>query len=101
MTDPVVLVLLCLAVAGMTRALVIEKPFAWWRTWVKSWSGEDGLATYLVHCVFCTGFWVGAVNTGILWFLHQLPHYNPAQSTWLAFLTVWAIFAVAPHIADR
>ena len=94
MTDPVVLVILCLAVAGMTRALVIEKPFEWWRSWVKSWSGEDGLATYLVHCVFCTGFWVGVAMTG-------LTYLNAGHSAWTFFLTVWAIFAVAPHIADR
>lgn len=93
MLSPVVLVILCLAVAGMTRALVIEKPFAWWRNRVKSWSGEDGLATYLVNCPFCTGFWVGvAFTTGT----YLLPY-----TWWYAFLTVWAIFAVAPHIADR
>lgn len=92
--NPVVLVLLCLATAGMTRALVVERPFAWWRNWVKGWSGQDGLTTYLVHCVFCTGFWVG---TG----LTILTYLMPTTPIWLAFLTVWAIFAVAPHIADR
>lgn len=89
-----VLALLCLAVAGMTRALVVEKPFAWWRRWVQSWSGEDGNATYLVNCPFCTGFWVGVAMTALNYFHHANP-------VWLAFLTVWAIFAVAPHIADR
>lgn len=89
-----VLVVLTLAVAGMTRALVIEKPFAWWRNWVKSWSGQDGNWTYLVHCPFCTGFWVGVVLT--------IPTYlMPGSTLWLALLTPWAIFAVAPHIADR
>ena len=94
MTDPVVLVLLCLAVAGMTRALVIEKPFAWWRELIKGAFGEDSNVTYLVHCVFCTGFWVGVALTipTVAW------HHN---QIWLAFLTPWAIFAVAPHIADR
>lgn len=94
-----VLVLLCLATAGITRALVIEKPFAWWRNWVKSWSGEEGLATYLVHCVFCTGFWVGLVLTYLTWI--DLKHVDPANSLWLVTLIPWAIFAVAPHIADR
>lgn len=93
MLSPVVLVILCLAVAGMTRALVIEKPFAWWRNWVKSWNGEDGLVTYLVNCPFCTGFWVGVAFTTLT--------YLYPSTWWYAFLTVWAIFAVAPHIADR
>lgn len=99
-----VLVLLTLAVAGITRALVIEKPFAWWRNWVKSWSGEDGLATYFVHCVFCTGFWVGAGMTGLT-YLNTVTAHSPTSigtgPSWTLFLTVWAIFAVAPHIADR
>lgn len=89
-----VLVLLCLATAGITRALVVEMPFAWWRNWVKSWSGEDGAWTYLVHCVFCTGFWVGLVASA----LHYHHHSNPI---WHFLLLPWAIFAVAPHIADR
>lgn len=89
-----VLVLLCLATAGMTRALVIEKPFAWWRNLIKNAWGEDSNFTYLVNCVFCTGFWVGVVATWVTY--HH--HANPL---WVAFLTVWAIFAVAPHIADR
>lgn len=94
MIDPVVLAVLTLAVAGVTRALVIERPFNWWRTWVKSWSGEDGKFTYLVNCVFCTGFWVALGLT--------IPTYlMPGNTLWLALLTPWAIFAVAPHIADR
>lgn len=94
MISPVVLVVLTLAVAGITRALVVEKPFAWWRNWVKSWSGEDGNATYLVHCPFCTGFWVGVAGTALTYFHHGNP-------VWLFLLLPWAIFAVAPHIADR
>lgn len=94
MINPVVLVLLTLAVAGLTRALVIEKPFAWWRSWVKSWSGEDGNCTYLVNCVFCTGFWVGVAGTVATYYHHDNP-------LWLVLTLPWAIFAVAPHIADR
>jgi hypothetical protein len=90
----VVLTLLTLAVAGVTRALVIEKPFAWWRDWVRGWNGVTGNVTYLVHCPFCTGFWVGVAMT----WLNYHHHANPL---WLSLLTVWAIFAVAPHIADR
>lgn len=93
MLSPVLLVILCLAVAGLTRALVIEKPFAWWRRWVQTWSGADGNATYLVNCPFCTGFWVGVLTTVLT--------YNLPYTWWYGFLTVWAIFAVAPHIADR
>lgn len=78
----------------MTRALVVEKPFAWWRSWVKGAFGEDSNFTYLVNCVFCTGFWVGVAMTWTTYNLH-------GQPLWMAFLTVWAIFAVAPHIADR
>lgn len=93
-----VLVLLCLATAGITRALVVEKPFAWWRNWVKSWSGEDGNWTYLVNCPFCTGFWVGAVLTGLTYLNNGM---GVPSDWWLLCLTPWAIFAVAPHIADR
>jgi len=99
MLSPVVLVLLCLATAGITRALVIEKPFGWWRRWVQSWSGEEGNFTYLVNCPFCTGFWVGFVLTAVTWV--DLRYVTPANSTWLLCLIPWAIFAVAPHIADR
>lgn len=99
MLSPVVLVILCLATAGITRALVIEKPFAWWRRWVQSWSGDDGNFTYLVNCPFCTGFWVGVVLTAVTWV--DFHYVTPANSTWLLYLIPWAIFAVAPHIADR
>lgn len=93
MLTPVVLVILCLATAGITRALVVEKPFAWWRRWVQSWSGPDGNATYLVNCPFCTGFWVGVILTSLT--------YAWPYGWWYALLTIWAIFAVAPHVADR
>lgn len=98
MINPVVLVLLCLATAGITRALVIEKPFAWWRNWVKSWSGEEGNVTYLVNCPFCTGFWVGVVLTGCTYLNNGT---GTPSDWWLLCLIPWAIFAVAPHIADR
>lgn len=98
MLSPVVLVLLCLATAGITRALVIEKPFGWWRRWVQSWSGEDGNWTYLVNCPFCTGFWVGVVLTASAYLTNGMG--KPAD--WLLLCLIpWAIFAVAPHIADR
>lgn len=91
--DPLVLLVLALAVAGMTRLLVIEKITDAYRATVKAVFGTDSLITYGVNCVFCTGWWISAALTA----------GTAAHLGWdwmLAILAHLAIFATAPHLAD-
>lgn len=93
MIDPLTLLVLALAVAGVTRLLVHEKITESYRNAVRKRFGEDSLITYGVYCVFCTGFhisWMLTIPTFALF----------GASPWAALLTVFAIFATAPHLAD-
>lgn len=93
MIDPLVLLVLALAVAGTTRLLVHEKITDGYRNWVRAKFGEDGLITYGVYCVFCTGFHIS-------WML-TIPTFALFGGTpWGALLAVFAIYATAPHLAD-
>ena len=91
--DPLVVLVLALAVAGLTRLLVVEKITETYRDLVKKIFGADSLVTYGVNCVFCTGWWISlALTAGT--FAHL-------GGDWmLAILTHLAIFATAPHLAD-
>lgn len=71
-----VLVLLALAVARLTQAIVDDKIFEFLRKWAIVKFGEESLRAYFVHCVACTSFWVALIAglyaclfLGLSWFL--------------------------------
>lgn len=94
MIDPLTLAVLALAVAGLTRLLVVEKITQPYRNFILDAWGPDSLITYGVNCVFCTGFHVS-------WFLTWTTFVHEGQPLWMGLLTALAVYAVAPHLADR
>jgi hypothetical protein len=91
--DPLTLVVLALAVAGVTRLLVHEKITERYRQAVLKRFGEGSLITYGVYCVFCTGFHIS-------WMLTIPTFWLNGGSPWAALLTFLAVYATAPHLAD-
>lgn len=55
------LVVAVLAVARLTRLLTEDRLTIGYRRWVIAKWGPDGKASYLVHCVWCTSFWLALV----------------------------------------
>lgn len=53
-------IVITLAVMRVTRIIVWDKITLPLRQKIMAWNGDNGIITYLVHCVYCTGFWVGA-----------------------------------------
>ena len=54
------LVLGILAVARITRLLVDDQLTIKYRQWVVRKYGAESMASYLVHCPWCTSIWVAA-----------------------------------------
>lgn len=93
MIDPLTLVVLALAVAGMTRLLVHEKITEPYRDLVGKMFGPDSLITYGVNCVFCTGFHIS-------WMLTFGTFAHLGGDPLVGLLTFLAVYATAPHLAD-
>ena len=55
------LILGTLACCRLTRLLVSDKIFTWWRAWIVRRFGPESLAAYWAHCPWCTGMWVCAI----------------------------------------
>lgn len=91
--DPLTLLILAAAVAGITRLFVHEKITQSYRDLVKKIFGPDSLVTFGVHCVFCTGWWFSLAFTA-----GTFAHFGGDPVA--AILTHLAIFATAPHLAD-
>lgn len=52
------LVVATLAVARLTRLLTTDRLTVRYRRWVVDRWGMDSKASYLVHCAWCTSFWI-------------------------------------------
>lgn len=92
MLDPVLLVVLMLAVARMVILVVddtITRPF---RTWVAGRFGEDHMVTFGVNCPWCVGVWFAFPMTAIT--------YATGHVVWQVILTALAVSYVASKIAD-
>lgn len=57
----VCLVVAMIAVARITRLLVLDELLVGYRRWVVNRWGKDSKITYLVHCPWCTSIWVALV----------------------------------------
>lgn len=67
--------LVLLAVARLTRLVVSDKIAMPFRAWVVARDGEQGWFTFLVHCPWCTGFWVSAVIAPLYWYFGRSPWF--------------------------
>lgn len=47
-----------LAVYRVTRLLVADKAFEWFRLQVERWFGTDSAPAYLVECFWCASMWL-------------------------------------------
>lgn len=54
----ITLVVAALAVARLTRLLTEDRLTVGYRRWVVNKYGEKSLASYLVHCQWCTSMWI-------------------------------------------
>lgn len=59
MTSWLGVTILALAVARVTRLVVLDEITVGFRSWVIRRFGDDHKLTYLVHCPWCVSIWVG------------------------------------------
>lgn len=71
MSDALLLVVLALGTARLTRLVNDDEIFAPVRRWsVRRW-GETGIIPYLLHCRWCAGLWVSLLMCSAAWLLGQ------------------------------
>lgn len=92
MIDPVTLIVLILATMRLTRLAVLDKISMPIRAWIIKKTG-NGWLTYLVHCVFCAGFWAAAIvgTSYIIW---------PSNKWLFACYLILAVAEVAPRLLN-
>jgi hypothetical protein len=67
MSTPVLLLVLGLACARLTRLIIEDEITSPIRRWaVRRW-GENGMIPYLLHCRWCVGMWVAAPLCAFCW----------------------------------
>jgi hypothetical protein len=67
--------LLVLATARLTKLVVDDRISMPLRQWVMRKNGDNGWFTFLVHCPWCTGFWVAAGIAPLYWFFGNTPYF--------------------------
>jgi hypothetical protein len=72
------LILVTLAVARATRLTTADRIMLSFRRWVVNHFGEESLQSYLVHCSWCTSFWI-ALPAALIW----TPLALPLRQWWL------------------
>lgn len=86
-----VLALVTLASARVTRMIVVDKIGEPIRTRIVKWRGETSALTYLVHCTWCTGMWVSATLVAAVWWPAHLAD-RIGVTTWAALpITILAV----------
>lgn len=90
--DPVILIVLILATMRLTRGLVWDKITMPIRALVIKKTGS-GWLSYLIHCVFCVGFWaaITVVIPYIIW---------PTNKWLFACYLILAVAEVAPRLLN-
>jgi len=78
------LVVAVLAVARMTRLLCLDELTVGYRQWVVRKWGKDSKLTYMVHCVWCTSFWLAL----------------PVMTVSVMYPNRWVLLAFAPWAAS-
>lgn len=97
--DFLVLVVLVLAVARVSRLVTTDQITLPLRTWVVNKWGEDGKAAYLIFCPWCVSIWVSGLFTPVTFLVAHAPSWG--QTVWLAFLTLLAVSHATGLIASK
>jgi hypothetical protein len=94
-----VLAVLVLAVARLTRLLTTDQVTLPVRTWVIRKHGEESAAAYFVFCPWCVSIWVSAPMTAITF---AVPHWwNWTEWIWYGVLTFLAVSHATGLIASK
>lgn len=89
------LILVTLAVARLTRLVVVDEITRSLRRWVVNRSGEDSVMAYFIHCSWCTSIWF-AVPAAIAWAFLQLP----VEHWWVALPAALAMSYVTGFLSQ-
>lgn len=89
LTDPVLLIILVLATARLTRLATTDTIFDTPRLHIARWDWSNKL----IHCPFCIGFWI-TIATVLLTLTF------PSSIAWLVALLILAISQVVGWISD-
>lgn len=84
----ITLLLILFATVRTTRAIVIDKITDSFRQWMIRKNGADGPITYLVHCGWCTGFWIALPAATVAWSATPLGTLLPID-WWFGVPAVW------------
>jgi sterol desaturase/sphingolipid hydroxylase (fatty acid hydroxylase superfamily) len=88
-------VLVALAVARATLLVTSDRIMLAFRRWVVNKTGEESLATYLVHCSRCTSIWI-ALPASILWGTLSLPLHQ-----WWLMAPAWFALSYVAILLSR
>lgn len=85
MINGLILVVLVLAVARVSRLLTTDDIFLFIRTWVIRRFGEESKLTTLVMCPWCVSVWFGIGMATVTFLIADAPKY--VSMSWYILLT--------------
>ncbi len=92
MTTLIATIITALATIRITRLITTDKIGEPLRTWVTQRNGETGWFTFLMHCPWCTGYWVALPATGTLWAFTDAAALT-GLPTVIGFIAAWSALA--------
>ena len=99
MINVLVLVVLILAVARLTRLITTDQITLPLRTFVIRKYGEESKTAYLIFCPWCVSIWVSAPLTAMTFLV---PHWwDWIEWTWYGVLTFLAVSHATGLIASK
>lgn len=99
MLQPVIVIILALAVARMVVLMVSDKITEPIRNAVIKRFGEDGWITFGWHCMWCQGIWWSALLLIPTYLTADIP--ATIANLWLGLLTFLAVAFAGSALADR
>lgn len=73
MTTAILLTLLTIATARITRLITLDTITAPLRHTITRHTGTTSKITYLAHCPWCMSIWIATLLTPTCWYLTDLP----------------------------
>ena len=92
MSTLIALIIITGATIRITRLITTDKISEPLRQWVTHHNGEKGWFTFLIHCPWCTGYWIALPATITAWYLTNLPTYVDL-TPWAAIPALWSTLA--------
>lgn len=99
MINALILVVLVLAVARVTRLVTTDQVTLPIRTWVVRKYGEESNQAYFVFCPWCVSIWVSAPMTAATFLVPHGPTWG--QWVWHGILTFLAVSHATGLIASK